>query len=55
MSTILVLRGPSLNLLGTREPEHYSTASLADIVTRLDVRTGAAVTLQAPEALRSSY
>lgn len=31
MSTVLVLNGPNLNLLGTREPEVYGTASLADV------------------------
>jgi len=41
MSTILVLNGPNLNLLGTREPEHYGTTSLADIVSRLEARAEA--------------
>ena len=35
MSRILVLHGPNLNLLGTREPAHYGSASLQEINDRL--------------------
>ncbi len=35
MSTLLIIHGPNLNLLGTREPEHYGADSLDDINTRL--------------------
>ena len=31
MAKLLVIHGPNLNLLGTREPEYYGTTSLADI------------------------
>lgn len=34
MSTVHVLNGPNLNLLGLREPAHYGTGTLADLETR---------------------
>jgi 3-dehydroquinate dehydratase-2 len=35
MATILLINGPNLNLLGTREPEHYGAVTLADVVQQL--------------------
>ena len=42
MPKILVLNGPNLNLLGTREPGHYGQDSLEDIGGRLREQAAAA-------------
>ena len=43
--SILVLNGPNLNLLGTREPQIYGADTLADVERRL-VDEGSALGLQ---------
>lgn len=42
MATILVLHGPNLNLLGSREPDKYGADTLADINARLGAAAKAA-------------
>lgn len=40
MARILLLNGPNLNLLGTREPDHYGNNSLETIVADLSLKAG---------------
>ena len=53
MHRILVLHGPNLNALGTREPEFYGQASLADIDQRLQ-QLGAELQVEV-ESLQSNH
>lgn len=47
MATILVFNGPNLNLLGTREPQVYGSATLADVEQLCrDAATGLGVQVQ---------
>ena len=42
MARLLLLNGPNLNLLGTREPDRYGTTRLEEIEARLRARAEAA-------------
>jgi 3-dehydroquinate dehydratase-2 len=42
LATILVLHGPNLNLLGTREPDKYGNTTLADLNQQLQDQAQAA-------------
>lgn len=50
---LLLVNGPNLNLLGTREPEVYGTATLAD-VERITAEAAAALGLEV-RALQSNH
>ena len=52
MAKLLVLNGPNLNLLGTREPEVYGHTTLADI--EVDLRDRAAAAGHVLEAFQSN-
>ena len=41
MPDLLVINGPNLNLLGTREPQHYGLDTLASINQRLEQQASA--------------
>lgn len=53
MTTILLLSGPNLNLLGTREPEIYGTDTLAECVA--DATAAATAAGHALEHLQSNH
>ena len=53
MAKVLVLHGPNLNLLGTREPEIYGSTTLADIAAMMKER--AAEEAVGLESIQSNY
>lgn len=52
---ILVINGPNLNMLGTREPEKYGTTSLDDILNGLAAQAADSDPLLSIEAFQSNH
>ena len=52
---VLVLNGPNLNLLGTREPDHYGRTTLAGIVEALEADAAQAEPPVAIKHLQSNH
>lgn len=52
MAKLLVVNGPNLNLLGTREPDHYGRTTLADIEN--DLKTSASTAGHTLECFQSN-
>jgi len=51
----LVLNGPNLNLLGTREPGIYGATTLRDVVTALEAQAAAADPPASIHAMQSNH
>ncbi len=55
VSRILVINGPNLNKLGTREPEKYGTTTLQTIIERLDDQAAHGDPVLTIEAFQSNH